>query len=61
MYLFLGGIAAAMPYAGMAPSYARLYQFNVKVPMKPDNDAMPLTFSLGGVAGTQTLHIATHQ
>jgi len=33
----------------------------VVVPAVPDSDLVPLTFSLGGVAGTQTLVTAVHQ
>jgi uncharacterized protein (TIGR03437 family) len=38
-----------------------LYQFNVTVPAVADNNLVPLTFSLGGVPGAQTLYIAVHQ
>ena len=33
-----------------------LYQFNVVVPNVSDSDAVPLTFNLGGVQGSQTLY-----
>jgi uncharacterized protein (TIGR03437 family) len=35
-----------------------LYQFNVVVPDVPASDLVPLTFTLGGNPGTQTLYIA---
>ena len=54
----IGGISAVAAYAGLAPSYTGLYQFNVTVPNVGTGDAVPLTFTLGGVAGTQTLYIA---
>ena len=53
--------ATQVPYAGLAPDYIGLYQFNVTVPQVPDNDLVPLTFTLGGVPGTQTLYTAVHQ
>jgi uncharacterized protein (TIGR03437 family) len=43
-------------YAGLSPGSVGLYQFNVVVPNIPSNDAAPVTFSLGGVPGTQTLY-----
>jgi len=54
-------IGATLQYDGLAPQYAGLYQFNVVVPTVPDNDAVPLTFNLGGLAGAQTLYLAVHQ
>jgi uncharacterized protein (TIGR03437 family) len=57
-----GGIPAqTVSYAGLSPGYVGLYQFNVVVPAVADNDLVPLTFTLGGTAGTQTLYIAVHQ
>lgn len=53
-----GGVDATASYAGLAPGQIGLYQFNVVVPNVGANDALPLTFSLGGTAGTQTLVIA---
>jgi len=32
-----------------------LYQFNLVAPSIPDDDAVPLSFTLGGAQGTQTL------
>jgi uncharacterized protein (TIGR03437 family) len=53
-----GGTPAAVNYAGLAPGYVGLYQFNVVVPSVPANDLTPVTFTLGGVAGAQTLYTA---
>jgi len=54
-----GGIpAATVPYDGLAPNFMGLYQFNVIVPAVPAGDTVPLSFTLGGASGTQTLSIA---
>jgi len=45
--------ASAIQYAGLAPDAIGLYQFNVVVPSVPASNAVPITFTLGGVAGTQ--------
>ncbi len=58
MQVFFGGTAGTLTYDGLAPGAVGLYQFNVIVPNVPANDATPLTFTLGGVPGTQTLFIA---
>jgi len=52
------GTAATVKYAGLAPEYVGLYQFNVVVPNIAANDLTPVTFTLGGVPGTQTLYTA---
>ena len=49
---------ASVTFAGLAPNAVGLYQFNVVVPSVSASDSVPLTFTLGGVAGTQTLYIA---
>jgi uncharacterized protein (TIGR03437 family) len=54
----LGGTPATVNYAGLAPGSVGLYQFNVVVPNITANDLTPLTFTLGGVAGKQTLYLA---
>jgi uncharacterized protein (TIGR03437 family) len=56
LLMSMGGIPAGPSYAGLAPNYAGLYQFNVTVPSLPSGNAT-LTFSLGGTAGTQKLNI----
>jgi hypothetical protein len=48
----------SLTYDGLAPSEVGLYQFNVTVPNIASSDTTPVTFTLGGVAGTQTLYIA---
>jgi uncharacterized protein (TIGR03437 family) len=54
----IGGTPATVMYAGLAPDAIGLYQFNVVVPNVTASDTALVTFSVGGVAGTQTLHIA---
>jgi uncharacterized protein (TIGR03437 family) len=52
------GVPATVAFAGLAGGYLGLYQFNVVVPNVAASDAVPLTFSLNGTPGTQTLLIA---
>ena len=52
--------ASSVPYAGLTPGLVGIYQFNVVVPGIPNNDAVPLSFTLGGVSGAQTLYTAVH-
>jgi uncharacterized protein (TIGR03437 family) len=49
-------------YAGLMPSSGAvgLYQFNLVAPSIPDDDAVPLSFTLGGAQGTQTLFTAVN-
>jgi uncharacterized protein (TIGR03437 family) len=55
----IGGVpVTSVPYAGLAPDFTGLYQFNVVVPPNPGSGAVPVTFTVGGVAGTQTLYLA---
>ncbi len=49
---------ATLSYDGLAPNSVGLYQFNLIVPSVSDGDAVPLTFNLRGVAGSQTLYTA---
>jgi len=56
--LNFGTTQASVTYDGLAPNAVGLHQFNVVVPSIPSSDTVPLTFTLGGVAGTQTLYIA---
>jgi uncharacterized protein (TIGR03437 family) len=59
LVMSVGGVPVTdLPYAGLAPGFTGLYQFNVVVPASPGNGAVPLTFTVGGVAGTQTLYLA---
>jgi uncharacterized protein (TIGR03437 family) len=59
--ILFGKMPATLPYFGLAPNFVGLYQFNVTVPAVADNDLVPFTFNLGGVADTQTLYTAVHQ
>jgi uncharacterized protein (TIGR03437 family) len=61
LQIAFGGAPAPLSYAGLAPNYVGLYQFNVVVPNVSDDDALPLTFALGGVSGTQVLYTAVKQ
>lgn len=54
----IGGAQASVKYYGLAPNFLGLYQFNVVVPAIPASDTAPVTFSLNGTPGTQTLAIA---
>jgi len=58
LHILFGQSQAAIGYDGLAPNAVGLYQFNVVVPNVATSDAVPLTFTLGGVAGPQTLYIA---
>lgn len=57
---FVGGAQAAVSYGGRAPGYVGLYQFNIVVPSVPAGNLVPVTFTLGGVTGKQTLYIAVN-
>jgi uncharacterized protein (TIGR03437 family) len=54
----IGNTPATIQYAGLAPQETGLYQFNITVPSVPAGSAVPLTFTLGGTPGAQTLDIA---
>ena len=47
--------AATLSYFGLAPGLVGLYQFNVVVPNVANSDTLPVSFTLGGVPGTQSL------
>ncbi len=53
-----GGTQASVTYAGLAPNFVGLYQFNVTVPQVAAGDAVPLTFTLNGADVPQRLVIA---
>jgi uncharacterized protein (TIGR03437 family) len=57
-HLFFGSTEATVAYAGLTPSEVGLDQFNVVVPNVAANNAVPVTFTLGGIPGTQSLSIA---
>ena len=54
----IGGAAADIAYSGLTPGFVGLYQINVVVPNIAPNDQAPLTFSVNGTPGTQTLYLA---
>lgn len=53
-----GTAQASVAYDGLAPSEVGLYQFNVTIPNIASSDTVPVTFTLAGAAGTQTLYIS---
>jgi uncharacterized protein (TIGR03437 family) len=53
----IGGVSATVSYAGLTPGVVGLYQFNVVVPNIPASDITPLTFTLNGTPGPQTLYL----
>ena len=58
LQVFFANVPATVIYAGFAPGFVGLYQFNVVVPNVAASDSVPLTFTLGGVPGPQNLVIA---
>jgi uncharacterized protein (TIGR03437 family) len=56
--VFFGQMPATVSYAGLAVGAVGLYQFNVVVPNLLPSDAVPVTFTLAGVSGGQTLYTA---
>jgi uncharacterized protein (TIGR03437 family) len=56
--ILVGQTSATLNYQGLAPGFVGLYQFNVVVPNVTANDATPISFSQGGLGGTQTLYTA---
>jgi uncharacterized protein (TIGR03437 family) len=58
LQILLGDTPAALNYGGLAPGEIGLYQFNLVVPNVAAGGAVPLTFTLGGVAGGQALYIS---
>lgn len=56
--LSFGQARATVPYSGLAPNLIGLYMFNVVVPQINPGDAIPVTFTLGGQPGSQTLFTA---
>ncbi len=56
--VIFGTAPAVVTFAGLAPGTFSLYQLNVVVPAIPSSDQVPLTVTLNGVKGTQTLYTA---
>ena len=54
----IAGVPCQVEYDGLAPNYTGLYQFNIIVPSGIPSGAAPLTFTVAGTPGTQTLYIA---
>ena len=61
LQILFGQTPASLAYDGLSPNFVGLYQFNVVVPAVPDNDAVPVTFNLGGATGPQALFIAVRR
>lgn len=57
LQISIGGTPVTVEYAGLTGGFMGLYQFNVVVPNVAASDTVPLTFSLNGTAGAQTLII----
>jgi uncharacterized protein (TIGR03437 family) len=51
------GVPATVAYAGLTSGFVGLYQFNVVIPSVAASDAVPLTFTVNGTAGSQALVI----
>ena len=56
----IGGAECQFQYYGLAPNYTGLYQFNIVMPNVASGN-QPLTFTVDGVSGTQTLNVAIGQ
>jgi uncharacterized protein (TIGR03437 family) len=59
--VFFGNTKATVSYAGLAPGFIGLYQFNVVVPSIAASDLVPITFALGNFAGAPTLYTSVGQ
>jgi uncharacterized protein (TIGR03437 family) len=55
----LGGVSVKPSYAGLAPGFVGLYQFNFAMPSVANGD-QPVTFSVGGVAAQSGLLLTVH-
>jgi uncharacterized protein (TIGR03437 family) len=60
LQVLFGSTPATLSYAGLAPSFVGLYQFDIVVPNIPNSDLVPVTFTLNGAPGLQTLYTAVH-
>jgi uncharacterized protein (TIGR03437 family) len=58
--VLFGETQAKVAYDGLSPGLVGVYQFDVVVPTIPDNNLVPLSFKLAGVAGSQVLYTAVH-
>ncbi len=59
--VFIGGARAAVTYAGLAPTAVGVYQINIVVPAVAAGGNLPLSFTLGGIGGTQKLSVAVER
>ena len=57
----IGGTKAQVTYSGLTPNFVGLYQFNVVIPSVAAGDKVPVTFTLSGTSGTQTLYTSIGQ
>jgi uncharacterized protein (TIGR03437 family) len=46
----IGGVPATVTFAGLAPGFPRIYQFNVQVPDGLSDGDQPVVAEIGGVA-----------
>lgn len=60
LQISFGSTAGGVLYAGLAPGYVGLYQFNVTVPAVTADADLPLTVTVGGATDAQTLYIPVH-
>jgi uncharacterized protein (TIGR03437 family) len=58
LQIYFAGTVATLTYAGLSPGSVGLYQFDVVVPNVGASNTVPLTFTLGGANGPQTLYTA---
>jgi uncharacterized protein (TIGR03437 family) len=58
--VMFGSTPATLSYAGLAPNFVGLYQFDIVVPDIGNSDLVPVTFTLGNQSGVQTLFTAVH-
>jgi uncharacterized protein (TIGR03437 family) len=61
MEILFGETTGKLAYYGLSPGLVGVYQFDVVVPAIPNNDLVPLSFKLAGVAGAQTLYTAVKE
>jgi uncharacterized protein (TIGR03437 family) len=57
--IFFGTTPAAVTYAGLAPGFVDLYQFNITVPTLANGD-YPIAVKVGGTAIAQTMSLTVH-
>jgi uncharacterized protein (TIGR03437 family) len=58
--IFFGTTQATLAYAGLAPGFVDLYQFNITVPSTLANGDYPITVKVGGTAITQKMSLTVH-